>query len=365
MNKLMLILLLLLVPPLSGCAEQEILDDLNIETAKAYDLADDNLIRATALYPRYSADKQIQNVTLTAEAETTGEVLDLLEKKSELPLVRGSLENVIISEEMARRGMLHIADSLQRYASVGSRVTILVSDGQAGDILKGNYGNKGTSDYISTLVEHNIKRGDLAESNLHLFLFNYYQKGQTPYLPMIEVEEDNSLDLNGIAIFKKDKMIDKVSKEDMFYFKLLADRHSQGNQVVKLPDEDGDPKKSTEASITSLKSTQKIRIDHHSTPVSINVLIEIKGIIREFTGDRLTPAKVKKVETQIEKNIVDHCLRMLRNFQDKNVDPIGFGQFQKHGVRKMDFKKWEEEQYPMAEISVTANVDILESGTVE
>ncbi len=56
---------------------------------------------------------------------------------------------------------------------------------------------------------------------------------------------------------------------------------------------------------------------------------------------------------------------MLRNFQDKNVDPIGFGQFQKHGVRKMDFKKWEEEQYPMAEISVTANVDILESGTVE
>lgn len=350
---------------LSGCVEQEILDDLNIETAKGYDMADEDLIRGTSLYSRYSADKQVQNVTLSAEAKSTREVLNLLEKKSELPLVKGSLENVIISEQMARRGMLHIADSLQRDASVGARVMLLVSDAPAEEILKGNYGNKGTSDFITTLVEHNIKRGDLAESNLHLFLYTYFQKGHTPYLPIIGQDEDNTLDLTGIALFKKDKMIDRINKDDMFFFKLLADKYSEGNQVVKLSDENASMKDSIEASVASLKSKHIIQIDHNASPVNITVLIDIKGIIKEYTGKRLSPAKVKKVEEKMKKDIEEHCVKMLKRFQEEGIDPTGFGQRQKHGVRNMDFKKWEEEQYPQADINVKANVHILEAGTVE
>ncbi|TYS14691.1 Ger(x)C family spore germination protein [Rossellomorea vietnamensis] len=350
---------------LSGCVEQEILDDLNIETAKGYDMAGEDLIRGTALYPRYSADKQIENVTLTAEAKSTREVLNLLEKKSEQPLVRGSLENVVISEKMAKRGMLHIADSLQRDASVGARVMLLVSDGSAEEILKGNYGNKGTSDYITTLVDHNIRRGDLAKSNLHLFLFTFFQEGHTSYLPIIQQDEDKTLDLTGVALFKNDKMIDRINKEDMFYFKLLADKYSEGNQVVKLSDEGVSLKASIEASVTSLKSKHKIQIEHNASPVKINVIIEIEGIIKEYTGKRLSPDRTKEIQEKMEKDIETRCLKMLKNFQEKGIDPVGFGQRQKHGVRKMDFKKWEEEEYPQAEIDVKANVLILESGTVE
>ncbi|WP_421381230.1 Ger(x)C family spore germination protein [Bacillus salacetis] len=350
---------------LSGCVEPEILDDLNIETAKGYDVAGEDNIRGTALYPRYLADKKIENVTLTAEAESTRQVLNLLEKKSEMPLVRGGLENVIISDEMARKGMLHIADSLQRDASVGARVLLSVSEGPAGEILKGDYGIKGNSLYISNLIDHNIKRGDLSKSNLHIFLFTFYQKGHTPYLPMIEKVDETTLGISGVALFKNDKMVDKIEKEKMFYFKLLSDRYSEGNQVVRLSEDREMNQSNIEASVTSLKSKHKIDINHKADPVEITVNITIRGIIKEYTGKSLTPPKIKSIEDKMEKDIEQNCLKMLKEFQKKGIDPMGFGQRQKHGVRHMDFKKWDAEQYPNAIIKVKASVKILESGTVE
>ncbi|MGM0845800.1 MAG: Ger(x)C family spore germination protein [Bacillota bacterium] len=350
---------------LSGCVEKEILDDLNIETAKGYDLTDEEMIRGTSLYPRYLADKKIENVTLTEEALSTREVLHLLEKKSEQPLVRGSLENVLISEKMARKGMLHIADSLQRDASVGARIRLLITDGEAEEILKGNYGIKGNSDYITNLVAHNIERGDVAESNLHLFLFTFYQEGHTSYLPIIERIDDKTLGLNGVALFKEDKMVDRISKDEMFYFKLLADKYSEGNQVVKLSGEEVSMEESVEASVSSLQSKHKINIDPSADPVNINVTIDIKGIIKEYTGERLSAAKIKEVEAKMESDIESHCLKMLKKFQGAGIDPIGFGQRLKHRTRKMDFNKWAEDQYPQANMHVKANVLIMESGTVE
>jgi spore germination protein len=363
MKKFILMILSLFM--LTGCVEKEILDELNIETAKAYDVAGEDTIKGTALYSRYLSDKQIENVTLSAEAPSTREVLNLLEKKSEMPLVRGSLENVIISSEMARKGMLHIADSLQRDASVGARVLLLVSDGPAEDILKGNYGLKGTSDYIANLIDHNIRRGDLSETNLHLFLFTYFQKGHTPYLPIIEKVDDRTLGVKGIALFKQDKLVDEIDNTELFYFKLLSDKYSEGNQVVKLSESHADMRKSIEASVTSLRSKHKIEISSKAIPNEITISINIKGIIKEYTGKSITPQKVRDIEKKMEKDIEKHCLSMLKRFQEEGIDPMGFGQRLKHSTRKMDVKKWETELYPNASIKVKSKVKILESGTVE
>jgi spore germination protein len=350
---------------LSGCVQTEILDDLNIETAKGYDTAGEEKITGTALFLRYLADKKIENITLSATASSTREVLNKLEKKAELPLVRGSLEVVIISEDMARKGILHIADSLQRDASVGARVLLLVTPGNAGELLKGKYGIKGNSEYITNLVEHNIDRADLAETNLHLFLFAYYQEGHTPFLPIIKQVDGETLELEGIALFKEDKLVETIPQKEMFFFKLLADKYSEGSQVVKLPSKTNRMEEIVEASVQSLKSKHMIDIEHKASPVRINVDIKLEGIIKEYTGQNLTPPTIKKIEKQLQKDIEQHCTLMLKRFQSLGIDPMGLGQRQKHGVRGFDFKKWESEQYPNAVINVKADVEIVEAGTVE
>jgi spore germination protein len=46
---------------LSCCVERQIIDDVNIETAVGYDLAENNKIKGTLLYPVYLPDRSVQN----------------------------------------------------------------------------------------------------------------------------------------------------------------------------------------------------------------------------------------------------------------------------------------------------------------
>lgn len=360
------ILLFLLCPLLvSGCVQKEILDDLYIETGKAFDYVSENKISGTALFPIYSADKSIQNGTLSAEATSTREVLEKLERRSQQPLVRGSLEVVVIGEKLAKNGIIDVGDSLQRDASVGARVYLTVAEGEAGELFKGNYGQRGNGIYLSNLIHHNITRRELPETNLHLFLFDYFQDGQTPYLPLIKQLSDESVAITGIALFDKDKMVKKIPAKDLFFFKILVDKLAEGSHVIKLGNKEGRTEKSVEASVTSLSARHKILVKHKSDPVEVTVKVKIKGIVREYTGKKLTTQKVVKVEKKMKQEIEENCLRMLKEFQELRIDPIGIGQYQKHGIRGFDFKEWNESIYPRVKFKVEADVQILEAGTVE
>lgn len=352
---------------LTGCVEKEILDDLYIETGKAYDYVGNDRIRGTALFPIYLADKSIQNGTLSAEASSTREVLEKLERRSQQPLVRGSLDVVLIGEELAKKGIIDIGDSLQRDASVGARLYLTVTEGEAGELIKGNYGLRGNGTYLSNLIHHNITRRELPETNLHMFIYDYFQDGQTPYLPILKQLTNESVAITGIALFDKDKMVKKIPAKDMFYFKLLVDKYAEGSHVIKMGEEksSGHVEKSIEASVTSLISKNKIIVKHHADPVEVTIRIKIRGIIREYTGKKLTPGKVIEVEKQMKEDIEENGMKMLKEFQDLGIDPVGIGQIQKHGVRGFDFKEWEDSIYPRVKFNIDAKVQILEAGTVE
>ncbi|MGF3105296.1 Ger(x)C family spore germination protein [Rossellomorea sp. DUT-2] len=365
MKQLSLIILLICSLFLSGCVEKEILDDLYVETGKAYDYVGENKMRGTALFPIYLSDKSIQNGTLSAEASSTREVLEKLERRAQQPLVRGSLDVVLIGEELAEKGIIDVGDSLQRDASVGARVYITVVEGEAGELIKGNYGLRGNGTYISNLITHNITRRELPETNLHLFLFDYFQDGKTPYLPILKQLSNDSVAITGIALFDKDKMVKKISAMDMFFFKLLVDKFAEGSHVIKMGKKPGTAEKTVEASVTSLISKHKIIIKHKADPVEVTMRIKVRGIVREYTGKKLTPDKVGDVEKKMEKDIEGKCLAMLKDFQELGIDPVGIGQNQKHGVRGFDLKEWKESIYPRVRFNVDANVQILEAGTVE
>ncbi|NMH69074.1 Ger(x)C family spore germination protein [Bacillus sp. RO3] len=350
---------------LSGCVDREILDDLYIETAKAYDYEGENSIRGTALFPIYMADKSIQNGTLSAKASSTREVLEKLERRAQQPLVRGGVDVVLVGEKLAEKGIIDIADSLQRDASVGARVYLTVTEGKAGELIKGNYGLRGNGTYISNLLAHNIRRRELPETNLHLFLFDFFQEGQTAYLPILKQLSHDSIEISGVALFKDDKMVKRIPAQDMFFFKLLVDKLAEGSHVIKMGKKEGDAEKLVEASVTSLSSKHKIEVKHKADPVEVQVQVEVKGIVREYTGKKLTTKKVDAVEKKMMEDIETKCLAMLKGFQEVGIDPIGIGQHQKHGVRGFDIKEWNESIYPNVQFKVDAKVQILEAGTVE
>ncbi|MBM7586159.1 spore germination protein [Bacillus pakistanensis] len=359
-------IILILTPILlNGCVQREILDDLNIETALGYDLVDENTIEGTGLFARYLSDKTTENVTISASAGSTREIFGKLEQRSQQPLVRGGLEAVLVGESLAHKGVINIGDSLQRDPSVGSRVYIAVVKGSSKELLNGEYGHRGNAIFISNLLEHNIRKRDVPETNLHLFLFNHFQEGQTAYLPMIRQLDEKNMEIAGVALFDKDKVVAEIPSEDMFYFKLLVDKYSEGSHIVKLNKKGKSTiGKKIEATINSLDSKNNIVIKNNGLPPKMEIKVKIKGIIKEYTGEKLSPKIITTIEKKMVKDIEKHGNKMINMFKEKKIDPLGIGQHLKHEVRGFDFKKWEA-SYPQADIKVKADVKIVESGTVE
>ncbi|QQZ10460.1 Ger(x)C family spore germination protein [Heyndrickxia vini] len=348
------LLLLLIIPLLTGCVQQQVIDKLNIETAQGYDLAENDQLRGTLLFVKYLPDKSVQNRTLTATAKTSRDVLTNLERRSSDPLVTGGVGVVLFGEELAKHGFVKLVDSLQRDPNIGTRLFIAITEGNAEDILTGNYGFEGNSTFIRDLLIHNMKNGDIPKVNLHVFGSYYAQKGRDAYLPIIQKVNDTDLDITGMAVFKKNRIVKKVDADHLFHFKLLVDKYSEGTKTVTAG--------KYNAVVHSIRSKNKIKIKKH--PLEATVYLKLNAIVREYSGTKVTTKVVKNLEKGMEKEVKKECLKMLKDFQKEGMDPVGFGLRVKNKTRNFSYSKWRDE-YKTMKIKVVPKVTIMESGTVQ
>lgn len=340
---------------LVGCVQKKILDDVNLETGSAYDYVDGK-IRGTALIPVYLPDKSVVNKTFTASSNLSRDFLRDVQRQSSDPLVTGSLKMVLFGEQLARKkGILDLMDSFQRDPSIGAGLYIAVTKGESKDLLEGNFGKRGNAVYLSNLIRHNMKTRDVPKTNLQRFLFDFNQRGKTPYLPQLRKIGEEQIEISGISFFRYGHVVDTIPAEKMFYFKLLVDKYSQGSLRVKMGKDFG--------AVESIRSKYKMKLTARD-PYKIDVQLKVKAVLNEFSGKRVTSKDIKKIEKKLQEKIEIQCLNLTKEFQDKNIDPVGFGHFIKGQTRKFNFKKWETD-YQNLKVNIHADVNIMESGVIE
>lgn len=340
----------------TGCVPKSIIDDINIEAASAFDELEDDTFIGTVLIQEYLPDQSTENKTFTATANLRRDLLLNIQRQSSEPLHLGGLMVTIFGDKLADRGIIDFVDNYQRDPSIGARNFLATSSGSALQILKGEYGPRGNSDYLNNLIEHNMRYRDLPKTNLHIFIRDYYTKGKDPYLPELRQINNKEVEISGLSLFKKDREVHVLPTEKMFFFKLLADRHSNGSFKVDL----GIDK---EAEIKSIASKRKIKLSK-KYPSEVVIHIKIKGVIPEYTGDKITPQIVKEVEKALKKEVNNKCLSLVKQFQEQGIDPIGFGFYHRKQIRGYDFKMWEED-YKRLTFKIKTDVKIVETGVVE
>ncbi|MBY0097001.1 Ger(x)C family spore germination protein [Mesobacillus maritimus] len=342
---------------LVGCNpryERKVIDDINIATGMGIDKSGDQL-KGSIMIPVFKADKSMENFLFTAKGTIMRDVAAQMQQKASQPIFSGSMDVALFEEVVAREGIVQVLDVFLRDPSVGARVHLAVVDGKAQEIFEGNYGDRGNAQYLKDLIEHNMEGGNLPLTNLHSFLFNFYQQGKDPYLPYLKQESPELVNITGIAIFKDEKVIDILHENKMFYFKLLVDKFSMGQ--VKVKEEHG------EATVKSITSDTNMKLTKRK-PYEITVQIKLKGLLTEHEGTRLEKNEVKDIEKELEKQINKTCLKLLEDFQKQKVDPIGVGHFVKTKTRNFNFEKWQTD-YQDVTFKVSTNVRILEVGVVE
>ncbi|MGJ7922872.1 Ger(x)C family spore germination protein [Neobacillus sp. LXY-4] len=342
---------------LNGCVEKEILDDINLINGIGFDHSEKGRIVGTIIFPVYLPDQVPKNRTLTAESNMKKTIFQDLQREAADPIVTGSLEVVLFGEELAKKdGILELVDPFQRDPGVGSGLYLAVVDGKAKKLLEGEYGIKGNATHIFDLIQHNLEEEDLPKTNLQRFLFDFYQDGKTPFMPRLKQISKTKVSLNGISLFKYGKIVDTIPPQKMFFFKLLVDKYSQGLHRVKI--DEGD------AAVRDIRSSHQFKLTKRG-PEEIVIHVKVNGIINEFTGGDLTPAKVKKIQKQFEKDINQQCLKMIKQFQKQEIDPVGLGRFVKTRTRNLDVKKWTKAHYQDLIVKVESEVNITEIGVIQ
>jgi spore germination protein len=343
---------------LTGCVQQQIIDDVNIETALGYDTAGGKKIKGTVLIPQYLPNKSVQNTTLVTTGRTTRELSAKFEKKTNKKLERGSLEMLLFGQNLAKQGFFEMISSFQRDPNLGSRIGLAMTDGEALDVLQGLYGSQGNGIFIKDLLEHNMKSGDVPEINLHLFSAYHETKGRTTFMPIIKKISNNQLKINGIALFNNKRLVQTIPANEMFYFKLMVDKNSQRENSIKSG--------SKFAVIRSIASKRKIKIhkNEYQQPTLVEVDIDITGTIREFTGKKLNHKEEEKVKNVFNQKVKRVTMAMLKEFQQKGIDPVGVGNRVKSVTRNFNWKKWKND-YKNVQFIVNSNITITESGEIQ
>ncbi|MFT4412901.1 Ger(x)C family spore germination protein [Fredinandcohnia humi] len=352
-----LVVIILAITLIYGRVQKEIIDDINVVTAIGFDRAEGERIKGTAVIPVFKADKSIENAAFTDESVLAKEIINILQKKSADPLATGGIRVVLYEDELARQGILKFVDALQRDASIGSKLYLGIIEGKTSEVLQKNLGNRGTGEYLATILEHNIELRDVPRSDLHTFLFRYHAKGMDPYVPILKLLEDK-MEITGLGMFKDGSLVYQIPEPDLFFFKAMVQNYGAGSYTLNLKDS------AEYASVKRISTRREVFVENVAGTPRVNINIQFEGILSEFTGRRTTPAIIKKIIKQLEDTIVQKSESMLKSFQEKGIDPVGIGYMARNSNRDFDPKKWETD-YQNIKINVNAKVKLTETGIIE
>jgi spore germination protein len=343
---------------LTGCLEKEILDDVNIITVIGYDMESSDQIKGTVVIPVYKKDAPVESEIIedTTSLEVSKDILTHLQRKSSDPLVLGKTSVVIYSEEIAKKGLTDLVDTLQRDASVGSRVYLTVGRESANSIMKAKFGNRGAAAYISNLIRHNIENRDIPKTNLHIFLYDLYAQDSDPFLPILKKGEGDTVVLDGLALFKGDKMVSEIPNDKLIFFKLIGDRYTEGTYSLQLF-------KKEQVAIKTISSDRKIKVNQDD-PSKLTIKVKVSGIVQQYTGKRITPKIKNEIEKAFEKEIIKESKQLIEQFKELNIDPLGMQDLIESQIRGFGKKEWKE-TYSKLNVEIKPEVMITETGVIE
>lgn len=360
-HKLLLIMLICLVG-LTGCAEPKVIDDIRLVQALGFDYYNEKNILGTLATPIYAHTGGSGQVEAKTDSFSVighrGRALDtLLESRSEHPLQLGKLMVILYGKEVSQEGIYQFIDILNRNPDVGRTISLAVVDGKAEDVLNGHYQSDPlVSIYLSDLIHHNT-RLNFPKSNLHEFLYSYYGEGMDPFLPLLKKKQQH-VEIEGIALFDNDRYVDYIPFNKAFPFKMLFESFRGGSFSVPMD-------KNHFMSIMNIDSSvhYKVSFNRAGEPI-VTIQVKEKGFLRA-TSAKISPKdNLDLIQRQMKKTLEKEGNAIIKKIQKLNVDPLRIGDRVRTYDRNWTKEKWVD-IYPHITIHLNVDVNLAQTGIIE
>ena len=387
MKKIIVTILIssMLIMPLVGCWDMREINELGLVMAVGVDkaVAPNNFkvtVQIANPKPVISNAEQINSISepywvLTAEGKTIFDAIRELTHVSSRRIMWAHNNIVIIGEELAKQSITPVVDFFSHNPELRMQTLVVVSKGNAKEYMGSKVfmeNNPGTS--LAGIFGLSKLLGESIESNFLKLDEEFYGEFSQPSLSIIsfknskilpeEVKTQKQIDtvqLAGVAIFKKDKMIGMIAPNESQGIAWVLNQAK--STIVSAP---APEQQNKYASVEMIKVKSKITTEVIKGMPS--VAIKISGTAEIVEEDGFTNLNINEYKKKLEGYVANTIKKDVETSVNKaqkefKSDILGFSNY----IHVQHKKEWDnlsshwDTIYPKMPITVTAKIIIINS----
>lgn len=387
MKKIKIFLFLVAALLLTGCGNYRELNDLAITTGIAFDIKDDQYIVSYMIANSNKAetdskDSETKITVYEGKGNTISSAyMDLNSKNPKIPYI-GHLEVVIISEDLAKKGILEALDFLIRNPESRKEFYIVLSKNvEAGTLLKTLAPLESfPSQNIAGIIKSNKdEQSTIVMQKYSTVITNMIDESVEPIINGIELDGNKeegqmqeslekatpsaTIKIDTIGIFKKDKLLGWSTHDETVGINII--NNSAGFVLLETKCDD----KYMTSTLKDIKTKPIITFENNIPKIKLK--IKADGAILEMQCKRnLEETKImKELENEFNeklKSIIDETIYMAQKKYKSDI--FGFGNYiYKNNLKKWNIikDKWNNEIFPEIKIDTEIKINLNNKGSLE
>lgn len=336
MKKILSLLLILL---LCGCYNYKELNKIAIVSSIAIDKKDNKyLVSAQIMNAKSENNTESSKIIVYSEkGKTINEALRNMTKKSPRMLYGGHIGKLVISEEIAKEGIINVIDIFQRLTEIKDEFTITIAKGiDASKVIKiMTNPDDVTVEYVKYTIENaDIESALTYSSKLDEFVSFYLRDDIDPVISVIEVknynENSNTLKntntsspetkiiLDNIAITYNGKLEDFLNENETIGYNFIRNKINQMIIPIKCDN-------NFYSSISVSKSKTKTSVKKKKKKYSIIFDINTTGVITEYNCkcDLTNEKTINELQNLTERKIKKYINSVLKKQENTKSKFLG------------------------------------------
>ncbi|MGM0835361.1 MAG: Ger(x)C family spore germination protein [Bacillota bacterium] len=339
---------------LAGCVPHNIINEISLMHNVGYD-KEEGMLKASIVYPNY-AEKN-NSALITAAAKNPSSLQAELSHKSQFPFEIGQVRLMIFGDKLSRDGLVDVLDTICKEPKIGI-IRIVITDGSPDLILSKTLNESPL--YLMNLIDKSIENEGIPESDLHVMYDQYFGSGIDMSFPNLTVDSNGNIKVDGMGIFKGDKLLLRISDKETFLLKLMTDRNKRGVYSFDL-NMNGHK---ANIGVRTISGKHKVKFIKENlkeqVKVSLNLDVELDALPEWINLEN--EKELTFFKNALQKSISNEAELLLTDFQTNGVDPIGIGRMYKANHRNYSERSFYDRIYPNMTYDVNTKIVVRQTG---
>lgn len=358
--------------------EQKHIEEMGIIIGRGTDLIneEEELIESTLSYfefEKFSANSKV----ISGKGKTLKQALVDASYKTDFELTPGKIQIEMYSEELAKRGIYPILDTLSRDGDIPDIMFLAISKGKAKDIYNTQNQNDiqiNMGQYLHDVIKKSSKGKNIfPQVTFSDFLMALNDVGKDPMLPLFDIQEKNIPVITGIAVFKNDKHVGNLPITEIPLINLMEKKIDRITMELSVPKEPFEKyfsnivpthTKSLHLGFNIIKGKGKTKLkDKDKLKFETNVELEI-ALVEMSDQMNLNNTKITNLlEKEMENVLKERFENLLHDLQALGSDALAYGDIYRVHTKGGNLKKEEwHKLYPEIDVDFNINIDIIRHG---